>query len=175
MKSTYRWEKHNGLKRYLLLWWETEEVPPSYIWVIVAHNLHLSILTAHSSQRIWTSIKKHPPTPYAPRSRPCSLKEQYFKCGIFWDYDAPQRRVSNSEAPVLAGGIPVFLRGSQFSGASELKEGPVSKYKFINTTRLQLSYFCDCTIDLTQKWLYLHTWRLRVRVLGGIGFHHTCW
>ena len=59
----------------------------------------------------------------APRSRPCSLEEQYFKCGIFWDYDAPQRRVSNSEAPVLAGGIPVFLRGSQFSGASELKEG----------------------------------------------------
>ena len=67
----------------------------------------------------------------------CSLEEQYFKCGIFWDYDAPQRRVSNSEAPVLAGEIPVFLRGSQFSGASELKEGPVSKYKFINTTRLQ--------------------------------------
>ena len=61
--------------------------------------------------------------PVAPRSRPCSLEEQYFKCGIFWDYDAPQRRVSNSEAPVLAGGIPVFLRGSQFSGASELKEG----------------------------------------------------
>ena len=59
----------------------------------------------------------------APRSRPCSLEEQYFKCGIFWDYNAPQRRVSNSEAPVLAGGIPVFLRGSQFSGASELKEG----------------------------------------------------
>ena len=59
----------------------------------------------------------------APRSRPCSLEEQYFKCGIFCDYDAPQRRVSNSEAPVLAGGIPVFLRGSQFSGASELKEG----------------------------------------------------
>ena len=58
-----------------------------------------------------------------PCSRPCSLEEQYFKCGIFWDYDAPQRRVSNSEAPVLAGGIPVFLRGSQFSGASELKEG----------------------------------------------------
>ena len=50
------------------------------------------------------------------------LEEQYFKCGIFWDYDAPQRRVSNSEAPVLAGGIPAFLRGSQFSGASELKE-----------------------------------------------------
>ena len=87
----------------------------------------------------------------APRSRPCSLEEQYFKCGIFWDYDAPQRRVSNSEAPVLAGGIPVFLRGSQFSGASELKEGPVSKYKFINTTRLQLSYFCNCTIDLTKN------------------------
>ena len=60
---------------------------------------------------------------YTPRSRPCRLEEQYFKCGIFWDYDAPQRRVSNSEAPVLAGGIPVFLRGSQFSGASELKEG----------------------------------------------------
>ena len=59
----------------------------------------------------------------APRSRPCGLEEQYFKCGIFWDYDAPQRRVSNSEAPVLAGGIPVFLRGSQFLGASELKEG----------------------------------------------------
>ena len=59
----------------------------------------------------------------SPCSRPCSLEEQYFKCGIFWDYDAPQRRVSNSEAPVLAGGIPVFLRGSQFSGASELKEG----------------------------------------------------
>ena len=113
------------------------------------------------------------PSPPSPRSRPCSLEEQYFKCGIFWDYDAPQRRVSNSEAPVLAGGIPVFLRGSQFSGASELKEGPVSKYKFINTTRLQLSYFCNCTIDLTKKWLYLHIWRLRVRVLGGIGFHHT--
>ena len=64
-----------------------------------------------------------PPSPQPPRSRPCSLKEQYFKCGIFQDYDAPQRRVSNSEAPVLAGGIPVFLRGSQFSGASELKEG----------------------------------------------------
>ena len=59
----------------------------------------------------------------APRSRPCSLEEQYFKCGIFRDYDAPQRRVSDSEAPVLAGGIPVFLRGSQFSGASESKEG----------------------------------------------------
>ena len=64
----------------------------------------------------------------APCSRPCSLEEQYFKCGIFRDYDAPQRHVSNSEAPVLARGIPVFLRGSQPSGASELKEGPVSKY-----------------------------------------------
>ena len=60
---------------------------------------------------------------HAPRSRPCSLEEQYFKCGIFWDYDAAQWLPSNSEAPVLAGGIPVFLRGSQFSGASELKEG----------------------------------------------------
>ena len=69
-----------------------------------------------------------------PRSRPCSLEEQYFKCGIFWDYDAPQRRVSNSEAPVLAGGIHVFLRGSQFSGASELKEELVSTswHKFLN-------------------------------------------
>ena len=65
----------------------------------------------------------------SPRSRPCSLEEQYFKCGIFWDYDAPQRRVSNSEAPVLAGGIPVFLRGSQFSGASELKEGAGEQIK----------------------------------------------
>ena len=74
----------------------------------------------------------------SPRSQPCSLEEQYFKCGIFWDYDAPQRRVSNSEAPVLAGGIPVFLRGSQFSGASELKGGPVSKYKFINHRSLVL-------------------------------------
>ena len=64
-----------------------------------------------------------------PRSRPCSLEEQYFKCGIFWDYDAPQRRVSNSEAPVLAGGIPVFLRGSQFLGASELKEGAGEQIK----------------------------------------------
>ena len=108
----------------------------------------------------------------APCSRPCSLEEQYFKCGTFGDYDAPQRRVSNSEAPVLAGEIPLFLRGSQFSGASELKEGPVSKYKFINSTRLQ-SYFCNCTVDLTKKWLYLHIWRFRVRVLGGIGFHHT--
>ena len=108
-----------------------------------------------------------------PRSRPCSLEEQYFKCGIFWDYDAPQRRVSNSEAPVLASGIPLFLRGSQFLGASELKERPVSKYKILNTTRLQLSYFCNCTIDLTKKWLNLHIWILRVRVLGGIGFHHT--
>ena len=79
----------------------------------------------------------------APCSRVCSLEEQYFKCGIFWDYHAPQRRVSSSEAPVLAGGIPFFLRGSQFSGASELKERPVSKYKVINTTRLQLSYFCN--------------------------------
>ena len=69
----------------------------------------------------------HPSVP--PRSRPCSLEEQYFKCGIFWDYDAPQRRVSNSEAPVLAGGIPVFLRGSQFSGASELKEGAGEQIK----------------------------------------------
>ena len=68
---------------------------------------------------------KHP----TPCSRPCSLEEQYFKCGIFWDYDAPQRRVSNSEAPVLAGGIPVFLRGSQFSGASELKEGAGEQIK----------------------------------------------
>ena len=49
----------------------------------------------------------------------------------------------------------------------------MSKYKFINTPRLQLSYFCNCTIDLTKKWLYLHIWRLRVKVLGGIGFHHT--
>ena len=70
-------------------------------------------------------LKTHQTTAQTPtpRSRPCSLEEQYFKCGIFWDYDAPQRRVSNSEAPGLAGGIPVFLRGSQFSGASELKEG----------------------------------------------------
>ena len=70
-----------------------------------------------------------PSPPHSPRSRPCSLEEQYFKCGIFWDYDAPQRRVSNSEAPVLAGGIPVFLRGSQFSGASELKEGAGEQIK----------------------------------------------
>ena len=66
-----------------------------------------------------------------PRSRPCSLEEQYFKCGIFWDYDTAQRHASNSEAPVLAGGVSVFLRGTQFSGASELKEGLVSKCKFI--------------------------------------------
>ena len=75
----------------------------------------------------WKKKEKQPPV--APCSRPCSLKEQYFKCGIFWDYDAPQRRVSNSEAPVLAGGIPVFLRGSQFSGASELKEGAGEQIK----------------------------------------------
>ena len=62
-----------------------------------------------------------------PFSRPCSLEEQYFKCGIFWDYDTAQRHASNSEAPVLAGGVSVFLRGTQFSGASELKEGLVSK------------------------------------------------
>ena len=67
----------------------------------------------------------------APRSRPCSLEEQYFKCGIFWGYDTAQRHASNSEAPVLAGGVSVFLRGSQFSGASELKEGLVFKCKFI--------------------------------------------
>ena len=67
----------------------------------------------------------------APCSRLCSLEEQYFKCGIFWGYDTAQRHTSNSEAPVLAGGVPVFLRGSQFSGASELKEGLVSKCKFI--------------------------------------------
>ena len=67
----------------------------------------------------------------APRSRPCSLEEQYFKCGIFLDYDTAQRHTSNSEAPVLAGGVSVFLRGTQFSGASELKEGLVSKCKFI--------------------------------------------
>ena len=66
-----------------------------------------------------------------PRSRPCSLEEQYFKCGIFWDYDTAQRHASNSEAPVLAGGVSVFLRGTQFSGASELKEGLVSKCKLI--------------------------------------------
>ena len=78
----------------------------------------------------------------SPRSRPCSLEEQYFKCGIFWDYDAPQRRVSNSEAPVLAGGIHVFLRGSQFSGASELKEGPVSTnwHKFLNVKSARRSW-----------------------------------
>ena len=63
----------------------------------------------------------------SPRSRPCSLEEQYFKCGIFWGYDTAQRHASNSEAPVLAGGVSVFLRGTQFSGASELKEGLVSK------------------------------------------------
>ena len=40
-------------------------------------------------------------------------------CGILWDYDAAQRLFSNSEAPLLAGGVPVFLRGSQFLGASE--------------------------------------------------------
>ena len=62
-----------------------------------------------------------------PCSRPCSLEDQYFKCGIFWDYDTAQRHASNSEAPVLAGGVSVFLRGTQFSGASELKEGLVSK------------------------------------------------
>ena len=67
----------------------------------------------------------------APCSRPCSLEEQYFKCGIFWGYDTAQRHASNSEAPVLAGGVSVFLRGTQFSGASELKEGLVSKCKFI--------------------------------------------
>ena len=66
-----------------------------------------------------------------PCSRPCSLEEQYFKCGFFWDYDTAQRHASNSEAPVLAGGVSVFLRGSQFSGASELKEGLVFKCKFI--------------------------------------------
>ena len=49
----------------------------------------------------------------------------------------------------------------------------MSKYKFINTPRLQLSFSCNCTIDLTKKRLYLHIWRLRVKVLGGIGFHHT--
>ena len=65
------------------------------------------------------------------RSRPCSLEEQYFKCGIFWDYDTAQRHASNSEAPVLARGVSVFLRGTQFSGAFELKEGLVSKCKFI--------------------------------------------
>ena len=67
----------------------------------------------------------------APCSRLCSLEEQYFKCGIFWGYDTAQRHASNSEAPVLAGGVSVFLRGTQFSGASELKEGLVSKCKFI--------------------------------------------
>ena len=83
-----------------------------------------------------------------PRSRPCSLEEQYFKCGIFWDYDAPQRRVSNSEAPVLAGGIPVFLRGSQFSGASELKEGPVSTnwHKFLNVKSARRSWLPPRTL-----------------------------
>ena len=77
-----------------------------------------------------------------PRSRPCSLEEQYFKCGIFWDYDAPQRRVSNSEAPVLAGGIHVFLRGSQFSGASELKEELESTnwHKFLNVKSARRSW-----------------------------------
>ena len=34
----------------------------------------------------------------------------------------------------MAGGIPIFLRGSQFSGASELKEELVSTnwHKFLN-------------------------------------------
>ena len=67
----------------------------------------------------------------APCSRPCSLEEQYFKCGIFWGSDTAQRHASNTEAPVLAGGVSVFLRGTQFSGASELKEGLVFKCKFI--------------------------------------------
>ena len=64
----------------------------------------------------------------APCSRPCSLEEQYFKCGIFGGYDTAQRLASNPEAPVLARGVSVFLRGFQFSA---LKEGPVSKCKFI--------------------------------------------
>ena len=49
----------------------------------------------------------------APRSRPCSLEEQYFKCGIFCDYDAPQRRVSNSEAPFLARVYREYLFSSE--------------------------------------------------------------
>ena len=89
--------------------------------------MYLHVLLSCSSTLTWLLDRSRSGDPRSPRSRPCSLKEQYFKCGIFRDYDAPQRRVSNSEAPVLAGGIPVFLRGSQFSGASELKEVPVSK------------------------------------------------
>ena len=78
-----------------------------------------------SARRTWNCARA------SPCSRPCSLEEQYFKCGIFWDYDTAQRHASNSEAPVLAGGVSVFLRGTQFSGAFELKEGLVSKCKFI--------------------------------------------
>ena len=36
-----------------------------------------------------------------------------------------------------------------------------------------MSYFCNCTIDLTKKWLYLHIWRLREKVFGRNWFHHS--
>ena len=91
-----------------------------------------SLRSWSSRQRVWSQVKSSEAhVNISPRSRPCSLEEQYFKCGIFWGYDTAQRHASNSEAPVLAGRVSVFLRGSQFSGASELKEGLVFKCKFI--------------------------------------------
>ena len=91
----------------------------------------------------------------APRSRPCSLEEQYFKCGFFWDYDAPQRRVSNSEAPVLAGGIHVFLRGSQFSSASELKEELVCTnwHKLLNVKSARRSWLPPRSLGPNAQWM----------------------
>ena len=77
------------------------------------------------------------------------------------------------KTPVLAEGIAVFLRGSQFSCATELKEGAGDQIKVHQHSKAPIALFLQLYNWPHQKTAYLHIWRLREKVLGGIGFHHT--